>query len=88
MAFSPIKNHVLLPVATALLEADRHLKPKLSTAVLQDIVKLIPDSWLNDDLSFPDTATHRAAYLNYLLDRLAHAEIFVEEALRAREQLV
>lgn len=88
MAFSPIKNHVLLPVATALLEADRQLKAKLSTAVLQDIVNLIPDSWLNDDASFPDTATHRAAYLDYLLDRLAHADIFVEEALHAREQLV
>ena len=88
MAFSPIKNHVLLPVATALLEADRQLKVKLSTAVLQDIVNLIPDSWLNDDLSFADPAAHRAAYLDYLLDRLAHADIFVEEALHAREQLV
>ena len=88
MAFSPIKNHVLLPVATAIPEADRHLKVKLTTAVLQDIVHLIPDSWLNDDASFPDPATHRAAYLDYLLDRLAHADIFVEEALRAREQLV
>lgn len=88
ISFSPIKNHVLLPVATALPEADRHLKACLSTALLQDIVNLIPDSWLEDDPDFTDTATHRAAYLDYLLDRLAHSDVFVEEALHAREQLV
>src|SRR5437773_5973899 len=88
IAFSPIKNHVLLPVATALPEADRHLKAKLPTAVLQDIVNLIPDSWLDGDSSFLDPVAHRVAYLDYLLDRLAHSDIFVEEALRAREQLV
>jgi len=88
VAFSPIKNHVLLPVATTLPEADRYLKTRLSAELLQDIVNLIPHSWLEDDPSFPDAATHRAAYLDYLLDRLAYSHIFVEEALRARDQLV
>jgi hypothetical protein len=88
VAFSPIKNHVLLPVATTLPEADRHLKGRLSTALLEDIVNLIPNSWLEDDPDFTDIDTHRAAYLDYLLDRLAHSQIFVEEALHARTQLV
>ena len=35
-----------------------------------------------------DPAAHRAAYLDYLLDRLANSHIFVEEALRARDQLI
>ncbi len=88
IAFSPIRDHALLPVASALPEVDRELKARLSTEMLQDIVDLIPESWLEDDPDFPDPAVHRAAYLNYLLDRLANSHIFVEEALRARDQLV
>ncbi len=88
IVFSPIKNHVLLPVATTLPEADRHMKARLSTEILQDIVNLIPESWLEDDPDFADPAAHRAAYLDYLLDRLANSHIFVEEALRARDQLI
>src|SRR5437588_10622104 len=76
IVFSPIKNHVLLLVATALAEADRHMKAQLSTEILQDIVNLIPESWLEDDPDFADPAAHRAAYLNYLLDRLANSHIF------------
>ncbi|HLH63349.1 MAG TPA: HipA family kinase [Ktedonobacteraceae bacterium] len=88
IAFSPIKNHVLLPVASALPEVDRDLRARLSPQILQDIVNLIPESWLEDDPDFPDPAAHRAAYLDYLLDRLANSQIFVEEALRARDELV
>ena len=88
IVFSPIKNHVLLPVAATLPEADRHMKARLSTEILQDIVNLIPESWLEDDPDFADPAAHRAAYLDYLLDRLANSHIFVEEALRARDQLI
>ena len=88
IVFSPIKNHVLLPVATTLPEADRHMKARLSTEILQGIVNLIPESWLEDDPDFADPAAHRAAYLDYLLDRLANSHIFVEEALRARDQLI
>lgn len=88
IAFSPIKNHVLLARASALPEVDRDLKARLSTEILQEIVNLIPHSWLEDDPDFPDPNAHRDAYLNYLLDRLANSHIFVEEALRARDQLV
>jgi len=64
------------------------MKARLSTEILQDIVNLIPESWLEDDPDFADPAAHRAAYLDYLLDRLANSHIFVEEALRARDQLI
>lgn len=86
--FSPIQNHVLLPVATALVEVDQQLKTCLTAGILQDIVNLIPDTWLEDDPAFSTSATHRAAYLDYLLDRLEHSHIFVEEALHARDQLL
>jgi hypothetical protein len=86
--FATIKNHVLLPVASALMEVDQHLKMQLTPAILQDIVNLIPSSWLENDPDFTNPEVQRAAYLAYLLDRLAHSHIFVEEAIRARDQLL
>jgi hypothetical protein len=86
--FSSIKNHVLLPTASLLMEADQHLKTQLTPALLQNIINLVPDSWLENDADFADPAAHRMAYLDYLLDRLAHSQVFVEEAMRARDQLV
>jgi hypothetical protein len=86
--FTPIKDHVLLPAASALQETDQRLKATLTAETLQNIVKLIPDSWLEDDPVFQDTEAHRAAYIAYLLDRLESSQIFVEEALHARNQLI
>ncbi len=86
--FSTIKNHVLLPVASALPEVDQRFKTQLTATTLQNIVDLVPDAWLANDADFADPVAHRAAYLNYLLDRLAHSYIFVEEALRARDQFI
>ncbi|TMD62227.1 MAG: aminotransferase class I and II [Chloroflexi bacterium] len=86
--FAPIKQHVLLPVASELAEADTLLKARLTPAVIEDIIGMIPDSWLDDDLLFADPVAHRAAYISYLLDRLAASHIFVEEALYARAELL
>jgi hypothetical protein len=86
--FPSIKNHVLLPVASMLEEADRLLKQQLSPEVVHRIVGMIPDVWLEHNPLFPNQDAHRAAYLDYLQDRLAHSDIFVEEALRARDQFI
>ncbi len=86
--FPKIKQHVLLPGASMLPEVDQYLKGQLTEAVLQDIVNLIPDSWLENASAFADLAAHRAAYLAYLLDRLAHSHVFIEEAMHARDQLI
>ena len=51
-------------------------------------MNLIPTSWLENDPFFPDPEAHRAAYIAYLLDRLANSHFFVEEALRARDQFI
>lgn len=85
--FASIKEHVLLSAASALPEADQLLKARLTPTVLQNIVGLIPDAWTGDSTTYADAASQRHAYLDYLLDRLEHSQIFVEEALRARDQL-
>ncbi len=86
--FPPIKDHVLLPVASALEEADALMTKALSPENLQQTVNLIPGSWLNSDPFFTDRDAHREAYLAYLLDRLAASRYFVEEAKHARAQLL
>ena len=86
--FPPIKDHVLLPVASALDEADTLMKRELAPENLEQMVNLIPGNWLNSDPFFTDREAHREAYLAYLLDRLAASRNFVEEAKHARAQLL
>ncbi len=87
--FRPVKDHVLLPVASALPRVDANLRARLTPERLGSIVGLIPDVWLTDShAEFATPAEHREAYLRYLLSRLDAADIFVEEALHARAQLI
>jgi len=86
--FPPIKDHVLLPVASALDEADALMTRALAPERLEQMVTLIPGSWLNSDPFFTDREAHREAYLAYLVDRLSASRNFVEEAKHARAQLL
>lgn len=81
--FSLIKEHTLLPFASALRQTDAILRSRLTPAVLGQIVENIPDPWLNGDSAFASQAEHRQAYVAYLLRRLEAAPIFVEEAVNA-----
>lgn len=83
-AFPLIKDHVLLPSATALEAADAELTGLLTPAVIQEVVKLIPESWLVGDSPFAGAAECREAYVEYLVGRLESPHDFVEEAIRAR----
>ena len=86
--FPQVKDHVLLRHADALPEADLVLRPLVTPELIEAIVAQIPDSWLDDEPSFAGRDEHRAAYVSYLLARLAEPRAFVEEALDARAKLV
>lgn len=86
--FAAIKDHVLLPYASALAEADAASRARLTPDVLREIVALIPDGWLGDEPAFASVAEHREAYVAYLTSRLAASSAFVEEASHAHAQLV
>ncbi|NVJ07190.1 aminotransferase class I and II [Myxococcus sp. AM001] len=87
--FAPIKDHVLLPWATALTEAGRHLGARITRDGVERIVGAIPEAWLTSTESpFPTAEAHRAAYATWLLRRLEAVPGFIEEADRARAQLV
>jgi hypothetical protein len=86
--FPQIKDHVLLRYADALPEADAVLSAMVSRERIAEIVGLIPDDWLAGEPHFAGVAEHRAAYLEYLCNRLAERHMFVEEAQHARAQLI
>ncbi len=86
--FAYIREHVLLPVASKLGEADAVAKKILSADVLRNLVDLIPDEWLQWEETDAGPAELRAAYLTYLSTRLNHSEVFVNEAENARKALI
>jgi hypothetical protein len=84
--FAAVRDHVLLPWASRLEEADRRLRPLLGEALFARIVAEIPEPWLPVDTDVT-AADRRAGYVRFLTRRLATAP-FVEEAVGARAQLV
>jgi hypothetical protein len=82
--FARIRDHVLLPFASAIREADARLTALLTRDSIERIVAQIPDAWLGGDAPFVDSAAHRDAYAQYLCRRIEAPHAFVEEALRAR----
>ncbi|MCE9669147.1 aminotransferase class I and II [Myxococcus stipitatus] len=87
--FAPIKDHVLLPWAGALKDTEALLREHITREVVERTVAAIPDSWLTAAESpFPTVEAHRAAYTTWLLKRVEALPAFLEEAARARAQLV
>jgi hypothetical protein len=82
--FPQIADHILLPFAAPIPEVATAMCARLTPGILEAIVALIPETWLDAGSGFPDAVTHRAAYLDYLTSRLTAATVFVEEAERAR----
>lgn len=83
-AFAPIEQHVLLPFADAIEQADLRLAQRLSPDVVAQVVQLIPDEWLGDDAGAAQPQARREAYLQYFLRRLQSPRAFAAEAVRAR----
>lgn len=86
--FALVKDHVLLPWAGPLEEADAEAGARLTPEVIAGIVALIPDDWLRDREAFADAAAERDAYRRVLQARLDAPHEFVQEARRARDRSV
>ena len=76
--FAAIRDHVLLPRADALAEADAQLAPQLTPSCIAAIVAGIPDVWLD---------APREAYRAYFDARLQPPRAFAEEARHAHARL-
>jgi hypothetical protein len=86
--FALIKDHVLLPQASMLQEADALFKTILTPETLQSIVNLIPLEWLDWQETDESPDAIRAVYFQFLSMRLHHSQIFIKEAQNARETLI
>jgi hypothetical protein len=86
--FPYIKEHVLLPFADKLVEADAACKLLLTDSILREIAELIPDDWANwkEDGDTPQSI--KEVYYQFLSERLKHSDNFLNEALHARKEIV
>jgi hypothetical protein len=74
--FEAIAEHVLLPYAGSIAEADERLAPAVARELLDEIAGAIPDAWLDGD--------DRGIYADYLSTRLEAPRDFVATAEEAR----
>jgi hypothetical protein len=86
--FPKIKEHVLLPWASAVEAADARLAPRVDGELIRELLSLVPDEWLAAEPRFASADEHRAAYAEYLLSRLQAPRDFVKEAVNARAMSV
>ncbi|WP_027081131.1 HipA family kinase [Luteimonas mephitis] len=85
--FTHIAQHVLLPLASRLREADAALSTRIGDDDIERIVALVPDAWLAGEPAFADAGAHRRAYVEHFCARLRQREAFLGEALRAHGHL-
>ena len=64
-------DHVLAAQATAREQADAELAPRICPELLEQVVALVPDVWLEDEPGFGSAQDVRAAYVDHLLRRVA-----------------
>lgn len=82
--FPYIKDHILLPQATLLNDADIFAHEVLTKDFFRDITKQIPDEWLqwSNTTETPDEI--REIYFDFLLTRFKNSSVFVNAANDAR----
>lgn len=86
--FVQVKDHVLLPQASALDKADEKFRSLLNEEIFSAVVSLIPGEWLMDESSDETPGQKRMVYQNFLTTRLNASEIFVKEATNARQATI
>ena len=88
--FAPIRDHVLLPIAGDLREADARLAPRLTPEAIAEVLGAVPDALLMDapEGRTPPFATpeaNREAYAAFFRERLAAPRAWAEAAADARD---
>jgi hypothetical protein len=86
--FAVIKDHVLLPRATELERVDAEMRAIITPHLIDQVLAMVPEEWI---LASRDTETAteaREVYLSFLMKRLENSEVFVNEAVDARNSLI
>src|SRR5215208_5147644 len=82
--FPVIRDHVLLPIAGSIREADARLAPRLSPDLMREVIAAVPDVLLESTPPFSSPERHREAYVTHLAGRLVGPRAWVDEAEEAR----
>lgn len=87
--FAPIRDHVLLPRAASISDADARLAAYLTDDVVRAVLAEVPDTLLMDAPEgrtppFETAEANRQAYVDYFLARLREPRAFAAQAERAR----
>jgi hypothetical protein len=69
-------DHALAPFAARLPAANAELAPRITATLLDEVLALVPDSWLADP-HFPSPGAVRSAYREHLLARVAQTEAWL-----------
>ena len=86
--FTQVRDHVLLPYAGSITDADARLAANITADLLTEIVGLVPDAWLQEPgatMTRAGLEEARQRYVDYVLRRLVAPRPFVVEADRARD---
>jgi len=76
--FPQSRDHVMLPYAGSIRDTDARLAPRITAALITDIVSAVPHEWLD--------GWRASDYVEHLGARLAEPRAFVQEAEEARER--
>lgn len=87
-AFPAIRHHVLLPWAETMEDAAAYCQGRLDPATFAEIMHQVPDAWLLPEPGISTPAAKRAAYVDYFTRRLRSSPNFVQEAIRARADIL
>jgi hypothetical protein len=64
-------DHVLLRRAAPLRDVDRFFASLVTRELVADVLAAVPDAWLSPEPDAPDPAAVRAAYVEFLVARIA-----------------
>jgi hypothetical protein len=78
-SFPAIRQHVLLPWAKSIEDADAQLRPMLHRKLFEEVMSCVPEDWLS---------ASREDYVQYFVERLSGRPAFVEEAVSAHAKLI
>lgn len=84
--FRAIKDHVLLQPATQLVQAGREIQEKITLDVLNGIISVIPEEWLEEEGDPFTPSEKRLIYTQFLKTRLENLDKLSKEAADAREK--
>ncbi|ATE53220.1 hypothetical protein CNX65_07890 [Actinosynnema pretiosum] len=77
-------DHLMLPFAGALSEVDGELSAAITPELLDEVLALVPDEWLEGDEQFPGAERVRSAYRDLFAARLRAPRTWVDELEAAR----